>query len=175
MIAAGRHDAIEAGAAPGGAGGIEAEGAVGMRDGAEINVGAAVAGKRDFDARVGLTGELDGGVEARVNDVAGRFQAAKPASVGQAFRGMCIARFGELDDFAGHAFGDFERRNGKVELVHAAADELDEQPEKKTADEGDFGPDFEIVAGGVLVEMTNGGMNGGGIETGAAKGVEVGD
>src|SRR6266851_8100685 len=171
VVRAGANNAVEAGAAPGGAGRIETEGAVGMRDGAEINVCAAVAREGDLDARIGLAGDLHGGVEARVDNVAGRSQAAQPAGVDDAARDG----FEELDDFAAHAFGDFQRRNREVELLHAAADEFHQKPKKKAAEEGDLGPDFEVIRGGVFIEMTNGRMNGARVEARAVERVEIGN
>jgi hypothetical protein len=55
-----------------------------MSDGTEVYVRAAIARKGDLNARVGLAGDLYRGVEAGVDDVAGRFQAAKPAGVNDA-------------------------------------------------------------------------------------------
>jgi hypothetical protein len=171
VVRAGGNNAIEAGAAPGGAGRVQTKRAVRMSDGTKIDVGAAITREGDFDARVGLAGDLYGGVEAGVNDVAGRFQAAKPAGVNDSARGGLE----ELDDFAAHAFGHFQRRDREVELVHAAADEFHEQPEKKAAEQSNFGPDFEVIGSGVFVEMTNGWMNGVRVETGTAERVEIGN
>src|ERR1700687_5009635 len=140
-----------------------------MSDGAEIDVGAAIARKGDFDAWVWLAGDLHGGVQAGVDDMAGRFQPAKPTSVNEAARG----RLEELDDFAAHAFGDFQRRDREVELVHAAAYEFHKKPKKKAAKESDFRPDFELIVSGVFVEMTNGRMNRVRIETGASQRAEI--
>src|SRR5712664_1039322 len=142
-----------------------------MRDGAEVNIRAAIAWEGDLDARVGLAGDLDGGVKAGVDDVAGRFQAAKPSGVNDAARGGLE----ELDDFAAHAFGYFQRRDGEVELFHASADEFHQKPKKKTAEERDFGPDLEVIRSGVFIEMTNCRMNGVRVETGTAERVEIGN
>src|ERR1700687_500689 len=84
VLCAGANDAIEAGAAPSGAGRVQTKRAVRMSDGAEVNVRAAIAWKGDLDARVGLAGDLHRGIEACIDDVAGRFQAAKPAGVNDA-------------------------------------------------------------------------------------------
>jgi hypothetical protein len=171
VVRAGGNNAIEAGAAPGGAGRVQTERAVRMSDRTKIDVGAAIARKGNFDARIGLAGDLRSGVEASVDDVAGRFQAAKPAGVNDAARGGLE----ELDDFAAHAFGDFERRDGEVELIHSAADEFYKKPEKEAAEERDFGPDLEAIRSGVFVEMTNGRMNRVWIETRATERVEIGN
>src|SRR6267378_7305775 len=66
VLWAGANNAIEAGAPPSGAGGVQAKRAIGRSDGAEINVRAAIAWKGDLDARVGLAGDLRGGVETGV-------------------------------------------------------------------------------------------------------------
>ena len=124
VVRAGGNNAIEAGTAPCRAGRVQTKRAVRMSDRTKIDVGAAIARKGDFDARIELAGDLHGGVEASVDDVAGRFQAAKPTGVNDAARDGLE----ELDDFAAHAFGHFQRRDGEVELIHAAADEFHKKP-----------------------------------------------
>jgi len=171
MVCAGANNAIEAGAPPSRARRIQTKRAIGMSDGAEIDIRAAIAREGDLDTRVGLAGDLYGGIEACVDHVAGRFQAAKPAGVDDAAGGG----FEKLDDFAAHALGHFQRRDGEVELFHAAADEFHEKPKKKAAEERDFSPDLEVIGGGVFVEMTNGRMNRVRIEMGTAERVEIGN
>jgi hypothetical protein len=104
VVRAGANNTVEAGAAPGRARRIEAEGAVGILDGAEIYVRTPVARKSDLDARNLFTRDGHNGIEAGVNDVAGGLQASKPARVSETVR----PRLEELDDFAAHAFGDFQ-------------------------------------------------------------------
>ena len=105
VVRAGGNHAIEAGAAPGGARRVQTKRAVRMSDRTKVDVGAAIARKSDLDARVEFAGDLHGGVEASVDDVAGRFQAAKPTGVNDAARDGLE----ELDDFAAHAFEPVDR------------------------------------------------------------------
>ena len=171
VISAARDDAVEAGTTESGAGGVEAKRAVAVLHGSEIDVCGAAARERNFHAWIFLAGHADGGIQAGVDDVAGGFQPAEPARVFE-FVGL---RVEELDDLAAYAAGDFERGNGEVKLIHATADELNQQPEEEATGERDFGPDVEVILRGVLVEMTNLAVNRRGIERRAAKNVEVRD
>src|SRR5882672_76106 len=63
----------------------------------------------------------------------------------------------------------------EVELFHAAADKFHEKPEKKAAEQRDFGPYLEVIGSGVFVEITNGRMNRVRVEIGTAERVEIGN
>src|SRR6266404_287636 len=121
-----------------------------MSDGGKVDVSAAIARKGYFDARVRLARDLDGGVEARVDHVAGRFQAAKPASVNGAAR----SRLEQLNDFAAHALGHFQRRNREVELDRATLADLHEQPKKNANHKSDFGPGLKLMRICVFINLT---------------------
>src|SRR6266852_6075282 len=86
VIGAGPNNAIKAGAAPSGTGRVQPKRAVWMSNGAKVDVGAPVARKCDFNARIGLARNLYSRVEAGVDYMAGRFQSPKPTGVSNAPR-----------------------------------------------------------------------------------------
>jgi hypothetical protein len=67
-------------------------------------------------------------------------------------------------NLTGHAFGHLERRNWKIQLVHAPADEFNQQPENKFSGEINFAPDFQAIQGSVFVELPDTWINLIGIE-----------
>jgi hypothetical protein len=81
----------------------------------------------------------------------------------------------ELNDLAAHAFGDLERGDREIQLVHAAADELNQKPEKKAADERDLTPDIQVILRSVLIEVANFRANGARVKGRATKRIEVWD
>lgn len=119
-------------------------------------VGASSAWESDFDTGVRLAWNADRGIQTSIYNVAGGLQPPQPSGVDDAAgRGL-----EQLYDLTAHAFGDLQRGDGEVQLIHAAADELHEKPEKEVPSERDFRPDLQVVLSGVLVEMTDFASNG---------------
>jgi hypothetical protein len=166
-----RSEAVKTGAAPSRPRGLEPEGAIGVGDGPEVNIGAAIARKGDLYARIWFAGNFHRGVQPGIDHRAGRFEPAKPAGVDEAVR----LGLDQLNNHTAHSFGYFQRRDRKIQLVHAAADEFHEKPQEKPPAQRYFRPNFEMVLRGMLVKMPDRGMNPVGIKAGATQRVEIGD
>src|SRR5438309_2467119 len=145
--------AIEAGITEPAARRDELQRAVGLVLGPEQNGGVATHdGEDGLDARP-VPGRRGGRVETRVDDHAAAEVATQPAGENDTPGGI-----DELLDLAGHATSGLERVHRKVQLLHTAADEVDQRPAERPEQRRPLRPDVQVVSAGVLVEITHSGV-----------------